>query len=219
MRLRENSQCAKILARLAQQPGEWVTMPALVEVSGSYNIHSRVDELRHNHGVQIENETDVSVRPHISRYRLIQSQADQARQSSTAATAACSVMAAVLFALGLSFPSNALALDARAAATAIVGEAAGQPFAVKLAVAEAIRHRGTLQGVYGLNAAHNATEPARVWKDARRAWAQSAHTDITHGATHFGNLQDVRKGTFTGLQLTCIVGSGKDATYFFRNRS
>ena len=43
--------------------------------------------------------------------------------------------------------------------------------------------------------------------------------DPTRGATHFGNLSDVRKGTFTGLQLTCIVGAGRDATYFFRTRS
>ena len=70
-RLNENSQCAKILRVLQDARGEWVSMPALVLVSGSYNIHSRVDELRHVHGISIENETDVSVRPHVSRYRLV----------------------------------------------------------------------------------------------------------------------------------------------------
>ena len=71
MRLRENSQCSKILNRLKEQGGEgWVAMPELVTISGSYNIHSRVDELRHNHGVDIENHTDVSVVPHVSLYRL-----------------------------------------------------------------------------------------------------------------------------------------------------
>lgn len=70
-RLREDSQCAKILARLREACGEWVAMPDLVVASGSYNIHSRVDELRRVHGIAIENETDVSVRPHVSKYRLV----------------------------------------------------------------------------------------------------------------------------------------------------
>ena len=70
-RLREDSQCGKILAALKAANGDWVSMPALVLVSASYNIHSRIDELRHRHGYQIENETDVSVRPHVSKYRLV----------------------------------------------------------------------------------------------------------------------------------------------------
>lgn len=71
-RLRETSQCGKILRVLIDAKGEWVSMPALVLVSGSYNIHSRIDELRHRFGYKIENHTDVSVRPHVSKYRLIQ---------------------------------------------------------------------------------------------------------------------------------------------------
>lgn len=75
MRLRQNSQCSKIyealkVASAAGTAAAWVEMPALVEASGSYNIHSRIDELRHVHGVAIENETDLTVKPHISRYRL-----------------------------------------------------------------------------------------------------------------------------------------------------
>jgi hypothetical protein len=105
------------------------------------------------------------------------------------------------------------------AVRAIVGEAAGQPYIVKLGVAEAIHNRGSLNGVYGLNAAHNRTEPAWVWRDGRRAWEQSKSTSITHGATHFGNRSDVMKGTFAGLQFTCQIGTGKDATYFFKVRA
>jgi hypothetical protein len=102
------------------------------------------------------------------------------------------------------------------AVRAIVGEAAGQPYIVKIGVAEAIHNRGTLKGVYGLNAAHNRTEPAWVWRDARVAWAESKRTNITHGATHFGNRSDVAKGTFAGLKFICVLGAGKDATYFFK---
>ena len=75
MLLRETSQCKKILdaladARVSGRNDGWVAMPELVAVSGSFNIHSRVDELRSKHHVAIENSTDVSIRPHISKYRL-----------------------------------------------------------------------------------------------------------------------------------------------------
>lgn len=72
-RLREDSQCAKILTVLkamATETDPWVPMPSLVLASGSYNIHSRIDELR-KRGYNIENQTDLSVRPHVSKYRLI----------------------------------------------------------------------------------------------------------------------------------------------------
>ncbi len=69
-RMAQDSQCARILSRLESQWPDWCTMPELVEASGSFNIHTRIDELRHRYGVEIENQTDVTVRPHISRYRL-----------------------------------------------------------------------------------------------------------------------------------------------------
>ena len=69
-RLREDSQCARILARLQLRPGVKIPMPDLVKVSGSFNIHSRVDELRKRGWTQIQNFTDVSVRPHESVYWL-----------------------------------------------------------------------------------------------------------------------------------------------------
>lgn len=71
MMLTQNSQCAKILARLRQRKPGFVLMPTLARISGSYNVHSRIDELRKRHGHDIENRTDVSVRPHISKYRLV----------------------------------------------------------------------------------------------------------------------------------------------------
>ena len=102
------------------------------------------------------------------------------------------------------------------AVSAIVGEAAGSPYLVKLGVAAAIRNRNSLRGVYGLNARHNATEPAWVWADARRAWSQSATNDPTHGAVNFGCKADVDKGTFAGQHLTAVLGRGRTATYYFK---
>lgn len=40
------SQCAAILERLAQTPGQWVSMMELHLVSGSMNVHSRIADLR-----------------------------------------------------------------------------------------------------------------------------------------------------------------------------
>ncbi len=70
-RLSKSSQCAKILRALRDAKGGWVSMPKLVKVSGSYNIHTRVDELRGRWGAQIENHTDNAQRPHVSKYRLV----------------------------------------------------------------------------------------------------------------------------------------------------
>jgi hypothetical protein len=99
---------------------------------------------------------------------------------------------------------------------AVVGEAAGDPYIVKLGIAAACYNRGTLHGVYGFHARHNATEPAWVWREAARAAAEGRRHDITHGANHFGNAEDVRKGTFAGMTLTVVLGEGKHKTYFFK---
>lgn len=53
-----DTQNAIILATLEAAAGGWVPMPELVAVSGSYNVHSRVDELRHKRGVNILNRTE-----------------------------------------------------------------------------------------------------------------------------------------------------------------
>ncbi len=44
-----------ILTRLRETPGEWVPMPELARVSGSLNVHTRIDGLRHKRGLTIEN--------------------------------------------------------------------------------------------------------------------------------------------------------------------
>ena len=40
------TQCAAILETLTDRRGEWVPMPELVECSGSYNVHSRIADIR-----------------------------------------------------------------------------------------------------------------------------------------------------------------------------
>ena len=98
------------------------------------------------------------------------------------------------------------------AVRAILGEAGGTGFKGMLAVACALRHRGTFHGVYGLNNPVVDRQPARAWKLARRAWLASQKRDTVDGANHWGNAQDVAKGTFIGMQFTVAVGGN----YFFR---
>lgn len=122
----------------------------------------------------------------------------------------------LLLTLALGISQAGAAITAGQARRAIVGEAAGAGYTVQLGVACALRNRGHLRGVYGVNARHNATEPQWVWDQAARAWTESATRDVTGGADHFGCESDVRKGTFRGMTLTVVLGEGRNKTYFYR---
>jgi hypothetical protein len=75
------------------------------------------------------------------------------------------------------------------AVRAIIGEAAGEPFETKLAIAGALRNRDSLAGVRGLrNSKMIDAQPAWVWADARRAWSESATNDLSRGGTHFESV-------------------------------
>lgn len=53
------SQCDKILACLRETPGQWVAMPDLVLASASFNIHSRISDLRkRGHNIEQHDERD-----------------------------------------------------------------------------------------------------------------------------------------------------------------
>lgn len=73
-RIKADGQCSLILEHLRRAAGEWVTMPELVSVSGSFNVHSRIHELRKKRGVAIE--CDVKIRAagtrNNSKYRLVE---------------------------------------------------------------------------------------------------------------------------------------------------
>jgi spore germination cell wall hydrolase CwlJ-like protein len=94
---------------------------------------------------------------------------------------------------------------------AIVGEASNQDYRGMLAVACAIRNRGTLKGVYGVKANHVNREPKWVWDMARKAWKESALTDITNGATHWENLAFGMPYWTKDMIVTCKI---KDHTFY-----
>lgn len=67
----------------------------------------------------------------------------------------------------------------------IVGEAEDQGIEGMTGVAEAIRNRGHLRGVYGCNSPRTEKAPATVWELASWAWERSAFTNTVNGADHW----------------------------------
>lgn len=82
---------------------------------------------------------------------------------------------------------------------AIIGETSGEgrnndeKFTAMSYVAHAIRNRGNLRGVAGLNAKHVKNEPNWVKVMAIYAWEYSAcEKDPTHGSDSWGNKKDIK---------------------------
>lgn len=99
-------------------------------------------------------------------------------------------------------------IDDSKAVRAIVGEAANQGRSGMLAVAGAIRNRGTLKGVYGVKNPIADKQPAWVWQRAREAWASSATNDITKGATHWEAVETFGVPYWAkSLTITTNIGS------------
>jgi hypothetical protein len=67
------TQSDLIYQALLEKAGLWVAMPHLMTVSGSANIHTRINELRHQHGHHIQNKQQriPGRRTRASFYRLI----------------------------------------------------------------------------------------------------------------------------------------------------
>lgn len=105
--------------------------------------------------------------------------------------------------MGLAVP----AMDSTLATRAIIGEAAGEPFMTKLAVASALRNRGSLVGVRGFNNARMIdAQPAYVWAEARRAWAMSATNNTVNGAKFFDSTNFQTPYWARGVRPVATVG-------------
>jgi len=90
---------------------------------------------------------------------------------------------------------------------ALIGEASGEGYRGMLAVAGALRNRGTLRGVYGVNAKHIDREPQWVWDMARKAWAASLDQDITGGADHWESIKFKKPYWADSMTKTVLIGS------------
>jgi hypothetical protein len=76
------------------------------------------------------------------------------------------------------------------AVKAIIGEAENQGYTGMLAVACAIRNRGTLKGVYGEKAPRVVQKKysQKIYDLAKKAWRESLNSDITNGGDHWENV-------------------------------
>jgi hypothetical protein len=99
------------------------------------------------------------------------------------------------------------AVPTAAAVDAIIGEAGNQSFATQVAVACAIRNRGTLAGVYGVNNPVVQKATAKVRARALRAWQASARRDVVMGCRFFGCKADAPKLIACGLHPVCMSGA------------
>lgn len=100
--------------------------------------------------------------------------------------------------------SEAVTIDSELAVRAIMGEARGETYRGKLAVAEAIRNRGKLSGVYGLHAKFK--EPKSVWDDARKAWTESKKSNIVNGAQFWESVDFKKPYWSRNMKQTAKIG-------------
>lgn len=94
------------------------------------------------------------------------------------------------------------------AVTCILGEAAGEGLTGMLAVAEAMRNRGTIQGVHGCKRKAFAMAQSEKLKNlAVYAWEQSKHTDLTKGADHWENVNAFGVPSWAhSMKRTAVIG-------------
>lgn len=91
---------------------------------------------------------------------------------------------------------------------AIVGEAENQGLEGMTAVAEAIRNRGSLRGVYGAKRDLSNT-PKWVFEQAREAWRLSKSSDLVHGADHWESTDFKTPYWAKGAILAAHIGKHK----------
>ena len=78
-------------------------------------------------------------------------------------------------------------LDDKQCILAIIGEAEGEPYIGKIAIGEVIRRRGSLKGVYGLNAPRVKKHlySKETYDLCLKAWLESRFTNYSCLATHW----------------------------------
>lgn len=109
-------------------------------------------------------------------------------------------------------------LTDKTAVLAVIGEAEGESQTCRIAIAETIRKRGSLKGIYG---AHSKRVLAHKYSNksfllARAAWWDSQHTNYSKGASGWGNKSDLVKFKKCGWFRNCQVVAQIDGTYFWK---
>jgi len=90
---------------------------------------------------------------------------------------------------------------------AIIGEAAGESFKGKIALAEALRNRASLSGVYGYQRKHFIQKQMPfVGEEARKAWQASKYTNLVKGADHWESIDFKTPDWAKDMKETARIG-------------
>lgn len=123
------------------------------------------------------------------------------------------VILTVMALLAIFWPETAhsAGIHADRAINAIIGESEGEPFRGKLAVACAIRNRGTLKGVYGERAPRVLSKKysASILKDATLAWDKSGNKDACSfigGASFWEGMAFPAPSWAKNMTVTATIG-------------
>ncbi|MCA9404315.1 MAG: hypothetical protein KC897_11075 [Candidatus Omnitrophica bacterium] len=91
----------------------------------------------------------------------------------------------------------------------VIGEAEDQGIEGMTAVAEAIRNRGHVRGVYGCRSPRIKKAAGSVWELARWAWDRSEFTNSVKGADHWHSDREPRAWWEKYGTRTVKIGSHK----------
>lgn len=93
------------------------------------------------------------------------------------------------------------------AVSAIIGEGGGESLKTQTMIADVIRNRGSLRGVYGASNPVVAKASPKVRARALEAWRASAVQDLTHGLKYFGCAGDATYFRHIGLHPAMVSGA------------
>jgi hypothetical protein len=107
--------------------------------------------------------------------------------------------------------AHAAEINEAQAVRCLMGEARGESYEAIVAHAEAYRNRyaryGRVKGVFGCTA--KFSEPARVWARVKKAWLESANTNLVNGATHWESTDFKVPSWSHGAVVTAKFGKTK----------
>lgn len=111
-------------------------------------------------------------------------------------------------------------LTDESAILAIIGEAESEIYLGKLAVAEVIRRRGSLKGIYGVNSPRvkNRKYSQETYLEARSAWFESLKTNVSLGAQGWGNKADLIQFRKSKWFQTCEIVTQIGNHYFWKEK-
>ena len=132
----------------------------------------------------------------------------------------CTAICVILWfvGLGMLYAAPAQSFTDKQAILAIIGESESEGYAGMYAVACAIRNRGTLKGVYGLNSGRVVHQlySKHTYQLASGAWMASGDgIDATNGATGWGNAWDVKQFKKTTWFKKCHITANVKDHYFY----